>query len=910
MIINQFYQIFKTMRLISCLFIAAILVSCSRLTQDKLFTSYWEQQPDRTWIGPEFWANRLQDWKIHNGRVECLNGQLPMRTLHMTDKYISEKTGNIRMSVLTGRIDDPQHLDESDWTGFLIGAGDLEMDYRTRVLIHKNHGNSGGIIAAINGTGNIIFIDNETGSFIQSNVHSDQPVILNKNQAVKLDLELIPQGNQYLLKLTADYTDDRNGKASSSIIVEVPEKLTGNVALISNGGSKSKGPSFWYSQWNVSGSKITTYKEQQYGPVMGVLYTVSHDMLRLTAQIAPVSAADEQEVMLEIIDPETGKWKQIAITQISIPEYIANFRLDHWNPGFNVDYRIKYQLRDHKGALKAYYFDGTIVEDPVEKEEIVIAAFTGNSNSAGMGNGLFDFKNYIWFPHADLTRYVAKHQPDLLIYTGDNVYEGRPTPPDFSSTENTALDYLYKWYMFCWAHGILTRHIPSIVIPDDHDVYHGNIWGEGGIKAPEQPENGIYPDYYRGFESHWQQDQGGYKLPPQLVNMIQRTQTSNLPEPYDPAPVAQGIGVYYCNLNYGRISFAILEDRKFKSAPARILPDKKVVNGFSRIPYISGRSLDSPEAKLLGERQLKFIDQWTSDWENTDMKVAVSQTIFANLSTYPDTFITDAGTPQLQPLPVGVIPKDYKKARDMDSNGWPQTGRNRALAALRKGFAFMIGGDQHLGSVVHHGINEWEDAGYSFCVPSIANLWPRRWFPPEPGENQQERMPLYTGRYFDGFGNRITVYAVSNPYLSGKEPALLYDRAPGYGIIRLNKKNQQITIECWPRYADPELPDAEQYPDWPVIINMDDNYGRPARLWLPPLKTSGLDHPPVVQIIEETTNEIVYTVRAREASFQPKVFASGMYTVNIGESGTDKMKTINGIQARWNKEQETIEINF
>ena len=26
---------------------------------------------------------------------------------------------------------------------------------------------------------------------------------------------------------------------------------------------------------------------------------------------------------------------------------------------------------------------------------------------------------------------------------------------------------------------------PSVVIPDDHDVYHGNIWGLGGGPVPE-----------------------------------------------------------------------------------------------------------------------------------------------------------------------------------------------------------------------------------------------------------------------------------------------------------------------------------------------------------------------------------------------------------------------------------------
>ncbi|MCK4750334.1 MAG: hypothetical protein KAT15_24930, partial [Bacteroidales bacterium] len=375
------------------------------------------------------------------------------------------------------------------------------------------------------------------------------------------------------------------------------------------------------------------------------------------------------------------------------------------------------------------YYYGVIVQDPRDRDVFIAAAFTGNSNSHGSIHGrTFDFTDKLWFPHEDLTSYVAKHQPDLLIYTGDNVYEGRPTPPDRSSELNTELDYLYKWYLFLWAHGDLTRNIPAVTIPDDHDVYHGNIWGASGAKAPAKPEGGIYPDYYRRFKGHWQQDQGGYKLSAELVNMIEHTQVSHLPDPYDPEPVEQGIGVYYCNMNYGRISWAVIEDRKFKSSPGKIHPEYNIINGFSQIKRIDGRRFDSPEASLLGERQLSFLRDWSVDWQGVDMKVAISQSIFANLSTYPDTFLTDAQTPRLPVLPVGEIPRDYSKAKDMDSNGWPQTGRNKALDELRKGFALMIGGDQHLGSVIHHGIDDWEDAGYSLCVPSIANLWPRRWF--------------------------------------------------------------------------------------------------------------------------------------------------------------------------------------
>ena len=62
-------------------------------------------------------------------------------------------------------------------------------------------------------------------------------------------------------------------------------------------------------------------------------------------------------------------------------------------------------------------------------------------------------------------------------------------------------------------------------------------------------------------------DSGGYKMVPRWVNMVQRLQTAHLPDPFDSAHVFQDIGVYYTDLQWGGISYAILEDRKWKSAP-------------------------------------------------------------------------------------------------------------------------------------------------------------------------------------------------------------------------------------------------------------------------------------------------------------------------------------------------------
>jgi len=296
--------------------------------------------------------------------------------------------------------------------------------------------------------------------------------------------------------------------------------------------------------------------------------------------------------------------------------------------------------------------------------------------------------------------------------------------------------------------------------------------------------------------------------------MVQRTQTSHLPDPFDPAPVKQNIGVYYCSLEYGGVSFAILEDRKFKSAPKPLLPKAEIWNGWAQGKgFNAKKESDVAGAKLLGERQLRFLRQWAVDWnKETWMKVVLSQTIFANVATLPKGSKSGAVIPKLKLLQPGEYAENDTPVADMDSNGWPQSGRNEAVKAMRRGFAVHIAGDQHLGSTIQYGVEQWRDSGFALCVPSIANFWPRRWFPMAEGLNRSEGAPRYSGDFEDGFGNKMTVHAVSNPHAYGKKPTLLHNFAPGYGIVTLVKSSREIILENWPRYADPKK-GGKPYPD-------------------------------------------------------------------------------------------------
>ena len=158
--------------------------------------------------------------------------------------------------------------------------------------------------------------------------------------------------------------------------------------------------------------------------------------------------------------------------------------------------------------------------------------------------------------------------------------------------------------------------------------------------------------------------------------------------------------------------------------------------------------------------------------------------------------------------------KDNRLHADLDSNGWPQTGRNKALEAIRKAGAVHIGGDQHLATVIQHGIDEHRDGPWAFIVPAVVNDYYSRWWWPEdeqPGGNHDSSSPLpSTGDYLDGFNNKITMKAYVNPESTSS--------GSGYGLIRFHKDSNEVTFECWPRDVDVTGEDAEQFTGWPITV--------------------------------------------------------------------------------------------
>jgi hypothetical protein len=125
--------------------------------------------------------------------------------------------------------------------------------------------------------------------------------------------------------------------------------------------------------------------------------------------------------------------------------------------------------------------------------------------------------------------------------------------------------------------------------------------------------------------------------------------------------------------------------------------------------------------------------------------------------------------------------------------------------------------------------------------------------------------------------------------------------APGYGLLRFDGPTRRITVECWSRSADPRARNAKPFDGWPVTITQLANYEREPLAYLPSLSVRGMREP-VVQVVDESNGEFVYTLRIQRPDenmpFRPRVFALGRYTVNVGEPGTARWRTIPHLEAR------------
>lgn len=747
----------------------------------------------RYWLGPHFWGNRLQDWRLHEGRLECLRGEesYEVRTVSLLTREIVQGDAPGHLSVLTGPI---EGVEQGGFCGVLIGVGGGELDYRAAALAQRGSGTGGGFLCTFEADGRARFREHtdEEAPLAFAELPAEKRVVEGgavqpaPGRPVRLRLDIEPQGQgRFTVRWTArDAASERLLAGAARRDVEGTEIL-GGLLLVSSPPAGGAGTRWWFEDVRTGGDKIAEHPERALGPVLGTMHTVNEDVLKLSAQLMPVGAEESQRVALEYRPAESSDaWRQTT-TRIQ-PGYTALVRVDAWEAHRDWDYRVVYPAE----ADEPFRYTGRIGRDPVEASELKIGLFScvlasGRPLEAGVGKpdlpmarwlGRYTHDN-IYFPHNELRTNARAHEPNLLVFCGDQLYEHSPTR--MPERENPALDYLYKWYLWMWAFRDMTRDTPAVLLVDDHDVYHPNVWGEAGQQCPE------------GVPTPW--NYGGYMGTADFVNLVQRTQCSHNPDPYDPTPVERDISVYYGAFRYGGVDFAVLEDRKFKTAP------------------LHGEDLNVHEPALLGRRQEAFLADWAEAGDGP--KICLTQTCFASVQT----------SPQGRPL------------IDFDSNGYPKLGRDRALELLREAGALVLAGDQHLASVVRHGLDDYDDGVVQFSGPAGGSFW-QRWFEPAEPLPHGTGTP-HTGDFKDAFGNKLRVLAVANPkitfhefrrHVEGRTQSVLDRRlkSEGYGLIRVDREREAFHIECWPWNEDPSGPDAEQFAGWPIQLSFAEVDGR------------------------------------------------------------------------------------
>lgn len=761
--------------------LAASTMGCSvgSATQQNLTTELnhvvndsWNNTHDRVWVGGEYWANPMEDWHIVDGGAECLSTG-GRRSIHSLTHQLSQAK-SFSVTVRIKRL----NLDNMDGgAGLQLGLRSDIDEYRSNCF--EQNGFAAGVIKSQ------LTLGNKSTDLSQS-LGLDE---------VELTLSGEPRLGVCQLNLKARLVSTGQLLAQLDDLIAY-DKLLGNLSVISNftDSSESKtlanGTRYRFSQWTMQGEAFSAKPEQKFGPILWTMYTLNDTLseegfvLKLSALTGPLGLNDNHEVELQI--KEAGRWQTLAKAKLDPDAWVATFRIANWNEKKDTNYRVVYPEKRRDGSVVIDTFRGIIKANPVHRK-LRMAALTCQNDYA--------------FPYAPVANNVAKLDPDLILFSGDQIYESHGGFGHIRAPEAPAiLNYLRKYYQFGWAFRESMRNSPTVCLPDDHDVMQGNLWGEAG---EPMSKDRINPDRSDAA--------GGYIQPVRMINAVHLTHTAHLPEPFDPKPTFTGLTSYYTTLLYGDVSFAILADRQWKSGPER-LSIKVGETGQGEQPNFVNPAYDREDLHLLGQRQEAFLQQWGQDWRGHELKAVLSQTVFAGISTH-------------QPLPDRYLKYDF------DSSGWPATARNRAIDIMRESKALHICGDTHLGTLSQYGVHAQRDSNWAFCTPAIAAGWPRWWRPDDVNlavKNRPSHGLSQTGEYLDSFGNKIYVYAVANPEVgqSDNRYIMAHEKGSGFGFITFDTTAKTYSMQAFRFLVDAsEHTSNNQFEGWPVVIHQDENSG-------------------------------------------------------------------------------------
>ena len=242
----------------------------------------WDVTHNRVWIGGDFWANPMEDWRVHDGWVQSQT-TAEHRSIHSVTRQLTDASESFGMSIELFRS---SQINQDGGAGFKIGVKSDLNEYRSNMF---------------------------SRSGINAGIIKDELVIGNKrirladvppNSHIVLNIVGIRKGVNYLLKLSA--RDPQTDRDLGSLQADIPAKAClGNISLVSQfTGPRQRYniPGYKFRNWLVGGRAITHDAEKRFGPILWTMYTLSDSrskegfVLKLSALTGPLGNEDNPTV--------------------------------------------------------------------------------------------------------------------------------------------------------------------------------------------------------------------------------------------------------------------------------------------------------------------------------------------------------------------------------------------------------------------------------------------------------------------------------------------------------------------------------------------------------------------------------------------------------------------------------------
>ena len=221
---------------------------------------------------------------------------------HLTHQLSSgEGTLLTSVDIKFPNITFPQN--KTNISGFRLGIKGRFDDYRSAVITGK------GIDVGIT-TDGFLYVGKQK---------SDEQISTDQLQkGIRLEFSFDKIENGYNSLFTAYNLSDN--QILLTLKANIPAKeMAGNIALVCHFNTEKKQgeepkEGILFSNWKISGTKVIANPKQVFGPIYFTQYTLNHNILKLSAQLAPLDSGSK-EILIELkqngqCDPDKNSWKE------------------------------------------------------------------------------------------------------------------------------------------------------------------------------------------------------------------------------------------------------------------------------------------------------------------------------------------------------------------------------------------------------------------------------------------------------------------------------------------------------------------------------------------------------------------------------------------------------------------------